>query len=124
MDRYQEAKKRVKAKREFYQHLGTYVVMSAFFFLLNAVTSFGNWWFFWPMLGWGLAVVFHYVDVFGIPGFDPMTPEWEEREIQKELQRLDRERERSDPQADAPDEQMELKQLQKEPRKWDDSELV
>ena len=86
--KYKEARKRVKIKQEFYRHLGTYFVMSLFFFLLNAVTSFGNWWFYWPMLGWGLAVLFHYVDVFGVPGVDPMSAEWEERQIREEMKRL------------------------------------
>lgn len=138
--RYLEAKKRVQAKREFYRHLGSYFVMSTFFFLLNAVTSFGNWWFYWPMLGWGLAVLFHYVDVFGIPGIDPMSPEWEEQQIREEMRRLEREERRYRPAAS--EERLELRPLEKQPRprqhpephprrespprqqKWDDSELV
>ena len=136
--RYLEAKKRVRAKREFYRHLGSYFVMSTFFFLLNAVTSFGSWWFYWPMLGWGLAVLFHYVDVFGIPGVDPMTPEWEEQQIQEEMKRLEREERRRRP--SAREERLELRPLERERRrppepprrqeaprreqKRDDSELV
>jgi hypothetical protein len=127
--RYWEAKKRVKAKKEFYRHLGTYLVMSAFFFLLNAVTSFGNWWFYWPMLGWGLAVLFHYVDVFGIPGMDPMSPEWEEKQIREEMKRLEAHRPRQSYPGREEDE-LELRPLPKEKskekkeKKWDDSELV
>lgn len=125
--RYWEAKKRVKAKKEFYRHLGTYLVMSTFFFLLNAVTSFGDWWFYWPMLGWGLAVLFHYVDVFGIPGMDPMSPEWEEKQIREEMRRLGAHRPRPNY---IEEEELELRPLskdkkeQKNEQKWDDSELV
>jgi len=134
--RYLEAKKRVEAKREFYRHLGSYFVMSTFFFLLNAVTSFGNWWFYWPMLGWGLAVLFHYVDVFGIPGIDPMTPEWEEQQMRREMRRLEREERPRRPASS--DDRLDLRPLEKKrppapsPRwqsssrrqEWDDSELV
>lgn len=119
---YEKARKRVKAKKEFYQHLTSYVVMSIFFFLLNAVTSFGAWWFYWPILGWGIGIVFHYFDVFGFPGAGNMTPDWEEKAIQQEMERM---RLRREPE-DAPEE-MELRELQKEPRErknWDESELV
>ena len=57
------AKKRVEEKKKFYQHLSTYVVMSVFFYMIN---YFGNinsgsdrWWFYWPMLGWGLGLALH-----------------------------------------------------------------
>jgi hypothetical protein len=118
---YNKARKRVKAKKEFYQHLTSYVVMGIFFFLLNAVTSFGIWWFYWPLLGWGIGLAFHYFDVFGFPGTS--SPDWEEKAIAAELERM-----RPRPKTEEPAEQMELRELQKErterrPR-WDDSELV
>ena len=133
-NKYQRAKKRVKVKQEFYRHLGSYLVMSIFFFLLNAVTSFGNWWFYWPMLGWGLAVLFHYVDVFGIPGIEPMTPEWEEQQIREEMKRIEKE----DKRMNSRDDELDLKPLRDsermlrektkmerpEQKRWDDSELV
>ena len=134
--KYLRAKKRVKAKQEFYRHLGSYLVMSTFFFLLNAVTSFGSWWFYWPILGWGLAVLFHYVDVFGIPGIDPMSPEWEEQAIREEMKRMERE-ERHQIRRVSHDDNLELRPLKErdameekqrperlKERNWDDSELV
>ena len=138
--RYREARKRVQAKKEFFRHLGTYFVMSVFFFMLNAATSFGSWWFIWPMMGWGLAVLFHYVDVFGIPGVDPISQEWEEREMRREIRRLEREDrtarrqsgERSYPgrkqevsSESRAEERLELRPLpRRAERRWDDSELV
>ena len=53
-----------KELKKFYAHLGTYVVMSLFFFILNLVTSNGHWWFYWPVLGWGLGVALNAVKVF------------------------------------------------------------
>ena len=50
--------------RRFKRHLGTYLVMSLFFFVLNAVTSFGHWWFYWPMLGWGLGVALQGMEAY------------------------------------------------------------
>lgn len=79
------AKKRVKAKKSFYQHLMSYAIVNSFLFILNMITSPGYLWFVFPMLGWGVGLAFHYVDVFGIPGFDILSKEWEDREIEREL---------------------------------------
>ena len=119
MDTYEKARKRVKKKREFYQHFSTYLVISGFLFVLNAVTSFGNWWFYWPMMGWGIGVAFHYFDVFGIPGVGSMSEEWEEQAIEEEMQKMKRERGPG-----GMDEHLDLKELEKRPEKWDDSDLV
>lgn len=118
---YQKARKKVKKKKEFYSHLSTYLVMGIFFFVLNAVTSFGSWWFYWPMFGWGIGLLFHYFDAFGIPGVGEISDEWEKREIEAELRRM-----RGDKHEEEPDE-LELKEMQKEKvekKRWDDSELV
>ncbi len=120
---YEKARKRVKAKKEFYQHLTSYIVMGIFFFLLNVVTSFGAWWFYWPLLGWGIGVLFHYFDVFGFPGVGSMEGDWEEKAIEEEVARM-----RGRKPAEEAPEAMELREIQKErsesQRRWDDSELV
>lgn len=84
---YREARRRVNEKKKFYNHLTTYLVMSAFFFVLNAMTSFGHWWFYWPMMGWGIGVAMQYFKVFGFPGSGLGSSEWEKREMEKELGR-------------------------------------
>jgi len=128
---YHLAKKRVKAKKEFYQHLSTYLVMAIFFFMLNAVTAFGNWWFHWPMLGWGIGVLFHYFDVFGLPGIGEMSDDWEEKALEEELRQIEKRKRKqrhtssTKPNAEEPEERLELKELEKRKIKdWDDSELV
>lgn len=131
--RYERARKRVKTKKEFYEHLTVYIIMGAFFFLINAVTAFGNWWFHWPILGWGLGVMFHYFDVFGLPGVGTMSQEWENQAIRDELDRMDQEehilnqnKKALPPQGFDIDDRLDLKELdrQEERRKWDEDELV
>ena len=131
--KYQRARKRVKTKKEFYEHLTVYVIMSAFFFLINALTDFGDWWFYWPILGWGLGVMFHYFDVFGLPGVGTMSQEWENKAIRDELDRMDREdryrnphKKRLPAQDFDSDDRLDLRELdrQKDRRKWDEDELV
>lgn len=78
-ERYEEAKKRVQEEKGFYTHLFTYMVIIPFLAILNFITSRGHWWFYWPMLGWGLGLVLHGLRVFGgLYGRD-----WEEKRIKK-----------------------------------------
>ena len=52
---------------DFKRHLRTYLAMSAFFFVLNMVTAPGAWWFYWPILGWGIGVVLQGMSLYGPP---------------------------------------------------------
>jgi hypothetical protein len=120
---YKEARKKVKSKKEFYEHVTVFAVMGVFFFLLNALTAFGNWWFYWPIMGWGIGVLFHYFEVFGFPGIPEMSEEWEENQIQKEMKRLEETNNPLD--VDDDYDELELRQVQKEKKKgWEDEDLV
>ena len=81
--RYEDAKKRANEIKEFYQHLTTYVLVNAFLFAVNKLTSPGYNWFIWPLLGWGLGLVLHALSVFGrLWGRD-----WEKRKIKEIMDR-------------------------------------
>ena len=77
--KYQRAKARVAALRGFYIHLGVYVVVNTFLFLRDILTSPDNLWFYWPLLGWGIALAIHAFRVFGPDRL--LGAEWEERKI-------------------------------------------
>ncbi|MCF8245079.1 MAG: 2TM domain-containing protein [Saprospiraceae bacterium] len=87
-EEFLRAKKRVKAKKSFYQHLMSYAIVNLFLLVLNLLTSPGTLWFVYPLLGWGVGLAFHYVEVFGIPGFDILSKEWEEKELERELRQF------------------------------------
>lgn len=61
---YEEAKKRVKAKKDFYVHLAVYICVNTFLIIIWAVTSGGFPWFLFPLGGWGIGLTFHALDVF------------------------------------------------------------
>lgn len=84
---YEIAQKRVKKKKEFFQHFTSYIAVGTFLFALNVATSFGDWWFYFPMMGWGIGLTIHYFTVFGIPGVAKYDEAWEEEAIQQEMQR-------------------------------------
>jgi hypothetical protein len=77
--RYRNAKKRVEALRGFYVHLTVYVLVNLLLFTINMLTSPDGLWFFWPLMGWGIAVALHALRVFGSDR--RFGTEWEERKI-------------------------------------------
>jgi hypothetical protein len=78
-EKYQEAKRRVEAKKGFYVHAFFFVVLNA---ILLAVVG---WDFLWATAFWGLGLVLHGASVF-FSGSD-WVQRWEHRAIQKELGR-------------------------------------
>ncbi len=85
---YERARQRVEEIKGFYVHLTTYVLVNLGLFIINALTSPGNWWFIWPLFGWGIGVVAHAIGTFG-GGF--FGAAWEERKI-KEIVEKERRR--------------------------------
>ena len=84
---YKLAQKRVKAKKGFYWHLSAYVILSTFLILMNLLTAPKPWALF-PIIGWGVGVLFHALAVFGIPFTGILGKEWEDKQIEKELLKL------------------------------------
>ncbi|HMQ61294.1 MAG TPA: 2TM domain-containing protein [Flavilitoribacter sp.] len=125
------AQKRVRAKKKFYKHFGAFIAVTGFFLALNVLTfdESGNWWFFFPILPWGVAILIHYFNVFGLPASNnALTPEWESEELEKEIKRLRNElhtRMEKQPEGLDLNEQMELKELEKEQdKRWREEDLV
>ena len=61
---YEEAKRRVKKKREFYSHLGAYLIVNAVLVVIWLLSWRGYMWFLWPMGIWGVFVVWNFIEVF------------------------------------------------------------
>jgi 2TM domain-containing protein len=82
--------KRVKKKKGFLTHLGVYVAMAIFFLTINIATfsESGEWWFFFPMIPWGVGLLIHYFSVFGFPGTRKMVEKWEIEETAREIKKM------------------------------------
>ena len=55
-------------------------------FVINALTgglAGGVWWFYWPLIGWGLGLGAHALGVFGFGGGGPWGRDWEERKTRE-----------------------------------------
>lgn len=83
---YEEARKRVEAKKGFYKHLVVYIVVNIMLVLIWAFAADGGYpWFLWVLGFWGLGVVFNFFDVFIWPG------KGDKRAIEKEADKIRRE---------------------------------
>jgi hypothetical protein len=83
--KYQRAQKRVEAIRGFYIHLGVYVIVNVFLFLINIITSPEGLWFYWVLLGWGIGVAAHAFTVFGADRL--FGSDWEEKKIREIMEK-------------------------------------
>ena len=81
---YQRAKKRVEAKIGFYIHLAVYVVVNILLIIINLNTSTQYFWFKWPLIGWGIGVLFHALGVFVFSGGSAIKEQLIEKEMKKE----------------------------------------
>ncbi|MCJ2520222.1 MAG: 2TM domain-containing protein [Candidatus Thermoplasmatota archaeon] len=80
-ERYERARRRVRALRAFYGHFITYAVIMVVLFVID-YSQGGDWWFYWAVLGWGIAVALH--------GAAVVMSGWEERKV-KEFVRKEKE---------------------------------
>lgn len=71
---------RIGKKREFGAHLIAYVAVNALLIAIWGVTGGGFFWPVFPLMGWGIGVVFHAWDTYS-------RPPSEER-IRREMERL------------------------------------
>ena len=87
---YERAKKRVEAKMGFYIHLAVYVGVNLLLILINLSRSPQYLWFKWPLLGWGVGVLFHGLSIFVFTSgrFRAAKEKMIEKEMRKDSHKL------------------------------------
>ena len=80
--RYERAQARVQAIKGFYVHASAFVVVNIALLAINLLVG-GVWWFYWPLIGWGIGLGLHAFTVFGFGGGGPFGQDWEERKMQE-----------------------------------------
>lgn len=130
-EHFARAQKRVKKIKSFYKNLVTWAVFSIFFIVLNILEGSRFPWAIFPIGGWGISIIVQALDVFGIPGYGA---DWEKRILEDEMRKIELEdklkqrylelstKEKTEKLED--DEQLDLEELRKIKKGWDDSELV
>ena len=84
---YVKAVEKVEKLKEFYQNLVSYCIVIPFLIFINLKTYSKFQWFWFPMIGWGIGLIFHYLEVNNYNLF--LGKNWEERKI-KELMNDDK----------------------------------
>ena len=84
---YEEARRRVKAKKDFYGHLTVWAIVNGILIIIWFIYSFGDTpWFLWPMCIWGAFILYKYLRVFVIKDkLDRNAIEKEVEKIKKDL---------------------------------------
>ena len=79
------AQRRASAKIGFYKHLAVYLGVNALLLVINLATSPETLWFYWPLLGWGIAIAAHAARTywFGNRPAPTLRQRLEEQELQK-----------------------------------------
>ena len=80
-----EARRWVRRKRIFATIVAIYLALSLMWFVIDMSDDSTGLWFYWPMLGTGLAVVITGIGLFGLGGL--FGADWERRQIDKYLER-------------------------------------
>lgn len=80
-DDYAKARARAEAKYGFLVHAVVYAAVMLLLLIINLLTSPGNLWVIWPLLGWGLAVTLHGARVFLLADRNAMLDALTEREL-------------------------------------------
>lgn len=83
---YKLARERVNEKKGFFTHLTVYVLVNILLVVIWAFTSRGFPWFVFPLGGWGIGLLFHFLGVFVFSQHG--TSDWEQKEMEKEIERI------------------------------------
>jgi hypothetical protein len=81
---YSRAKKRVQNLKAFYIHLTVYILVNLMLFIINLISDAGNWWFLYPLGGWGIGVTVHGLTTYANGNFGA---DWEEKKIKDYIEK-------------------------------------
>ena len=80
---YQQAKNRLQIKLGFRNHLAVYIAVILLLTIINVSTTNDYLWVKWPILGWGIGVLFHGLNVYVFPERETITDEMIRKEMEK-----------------------------------------
>ena len=80
--KYVKAVEKVEKLKEFYQNLVSYCLVIPFLIFINLTFTPYFYWFWFPLIGWGIGLTFHFFEVNNYNIF--LGRDWEDRKI-KEL---------------------------------------
>lgn len=82
--KYVRAVERVEKLKEFYQNLASYAIVIPFLIFINLRFSSQFHWFWFPLIGWGIGIIFHWLEANNYNIF--LGKNWEERKIKEMME--------------------------------------
>jgi hypothetical protein len=79
----EEARRYVRRKRIFYTVVAVWIALSLMWFAIDMADDSSSIWFYWPMLGTGVAVAITGIVLLGIGGL--FGADWERRQVDEYL---------------------------------------
>ena len=74
----------MEAKLGFFIHVAVYLVVNGLLLTINLINSPQEYWFQWPLLGWGIGVLFHGLGVYVFAGGINVKEHMIEKEMKKQ----------------------------------------
>lgn len=122
-DLYEEARRKVLAKKGFLYHFAAYASIIG---MLYAIIHFEGNGGILPVvivaLSWGIGIAIHYLKVYGTENLDflGISPDWEEEQLEQELEKLKRRKElkeriKKEKSLEEDLDSLELKEIEKRP---------
>jgi 2TM domain len=76
-------KEKAQDLKQLFSHAVVYIAVNAFLIFVNFATSPDRLWFFWVLIGWGIGLAFHWLDVMNYTPFNESKMEAEAKKILK-----------------------------------------
>lgn len=90
--KYVKAVERVEKLKEFYQNLASYCLVIPFLIFINLKFSPQFYWFWFPVFGWGMGLVFHFLEVNNYNIF--LGKNWEDKKIKEMMDKENQQKRR------------------------------
>ena len=122
-----KAQQKVEEKKTFYFVSMIFLMVSIILFVLSTIIGGpAAFWIRFPILVLGLLTAVFYFVIFGFPFSNVLTPQWEEEELEREMYKLQRRKKRMlpPPEEISEEDRLELKELERLKRKWEDDEYL
>jgi hypothetical protein len=81
IEKYKRAKERLEELKGFYIHGIIYILVNLAMAIFNIISTPDYYWFFFPLIGWGIGLVIHALSVYANGKL--FGANWEEKKIRQ-----------------------------------------
>jgi len=85
LEKYKKAKQRLEELKGLYIHAIIYVIINLGMIIMNLVSTPEQYWFYWPLIGWGIGLTIHALGVYSKGKI--FGANWEDRKIRQMMEK-------------------------------------